>query len=137
MKILIEFDSLTNEAKVVSKSIPTKKDIIKECCQYCQVNYEDLIKLPLIKKEEYVICRWLILIFMTQILHLERKELIDLLNYTEHSSVGIALNSAIDKLNKHDIKIERPYINLCKILGVIPKFDDILENKPHLYFKRF
>lgn len=121
MKILIEFDSLTNEAKVVSKSIPTKKDIIKECCQYCQVNYEELINLPLIKKEEYVICRYLIILLMDQTLNSTMKEIIDTLNYTEHSSVGIAYNTARKRMSEHDIKLERPYINLCKILGVIPQ----------------
>jgi hypothetical protein len=120
MKILIEFDSLTNDARVVSKSTPTKKDIIKECCQYCQVTYEDLIKLPLIKKEEYVICRCMILLFMDQIFHLTRKELTDILNYTEASSAGIALTASHKRMIEKDIKLSRPYYNLCKILGVIP-----------------
>jgi len=118
MKILIEFDSLTQDIRIVSKSIPTKKDIIKECCQYCQVTYEDLIKLPLIKKEEYVICRCLILLFTEQIFHPTRKELIDLLNYTESSSVGIALATAKKRIENNDTKLVRPYTNLSKILGI-------------------
>lgn len=120
MKILIEFDSLTNDVRVVSKSTPTKKDIIKECCQYCGISYLNLVGTPLLKEQEYVTCRWLITYFLTVICNTEQEEVARTLNYSDRSIISINLKEFKEKMSINDEIIARPYYNLCKILGVVP-----------------
>jgi hypothetical protein len=120
MKILIEFDSLTNDVRIVSKSIPTKKDIINECCQYCGISYLNLVGTPLLKEQEYVTCRWLITYFLTVICNTEQEEVARTLNYSDRSIISINLKEFKEKMSINDEIIARPYYNLCKILGVVP-----------------
>jgi len=121
MKILIEFDSLTNDTKVISKSIPIKKDIIKECCEYYQISYSQLISTPLVRDSEYVACRWLVSYLLSTICKIEQLQIAEILNYSDPSSISVNIKEFKNKMSSGDVIIKRPYINLCKILGIIPE----------------
>ena len=125
MKLRLEIDLESKEVKILSQSNVTKKDIISLICDYFKIPYEDLIKLPLKRKNSdgqyYILCRHFITYFLSTKLSLARKEIHAILNYSDDSAGAISHN--LQEFNQRltiekDVQYTRAFNNLEKIFNL-------------------
>jgi hypothetical protein len=125
MKLILEVDLESKEVKILSQSNVTKKDIISLICDYFKIPYEDLIKLPLNRKNSdgqyYILCRHFITYFLSTKLSLTYKEIHVVLNYSEDSAGIVAHN--LQEFNQRlivekDVQYTRAFNNLEKMFNL-------------------
>lgn len=136
MKLIIQIDLDTDEAKIISKSDLNKKDYILIICEYLGITVTNLRLKPLNRKEEYVLARKLISYFLDKDLNISHYEIGRLLRYSVDNNsnnlniIGKNIRDIEEGINQNDPFYTRPYNNLVKYftkkqLGEIPKKNNL------------